>query len=90
MSLVRRSVRTDDDCYGNKYGCVLYEGTIIAIYFGKIHDYLYTTKLGRTWYDTNESQGHASIAGNSDVTFTFALEDHLVVNDMLAWLKVDV
>ena len=48
------------------------------------------TKLGRTWYDTNESQGHASFTVNSDVTFTFALEDPLVVNDILAWSKVDV
>ena len=30
--LVRRSVRTDDDCYGgNRYWCVLYERTMIAI-----------------------------------------------------------
>ena len=79
--LVRRSVRTDEDRLENRYGRVLNERRIIHI-FGEIHE---VGKSLRAWYDTNESQGHASSTVNSDVTFTFAIEDPLVVHGILAW-----
>ena len=75
--------------YGNRYGHILYERTMIATS-------VITYEVGKnTGFDTNESQGNASNTVNSlDVTFTFALfEEPLVINGMLLghrWMYVKI